>query len=278
MLLFAMLACENPISNELFEADETFLVALPGTGRTGFPANLRALPVADDPLLVATRSAAERLEPLLARVNHVGETLRSTSPDERSPTHRTFAARPITLPERLDPFYVRADLVRADADSEVVWSIDAATDQEGPWETIARGVHEPDGSGTATWHDGLIASVSGTSSDYDDLTIAYDDPGPAEQRAVELTFAVGLGLPEAYSFEGDEAFGFFGVVDLGSVGPLPSFIATWSASDGRGRAEGIQLLDEAERPFVVCWDATGARVFAEGEGIEATGSAASCTL
>ena len=277
MLLLALLACDSPISNELFEADEAFLAALPRASRTGLPGRLRALPEGgDEPVLEAARAATARLEPLVTTMTHLGEVLRNTPPDGRSPTHRTFDARPVSLPDGPDPFQLRADLVRVDEDSELTWTLEAAPSAEGPWSVLARGLHTPDGNGAFTWDAPVLADLRGHEAVYDVATVSYEDPGRADQRVVRIDFPVGLDLPESYALHGEQGLSFVASLDLDGLAPLPSLVTVGLLDEGRGRAEGVQLEGETERAFTTCWNAAGDRVYASGEGLASEGQADAC--
>ncbi len=277
MLVLALLACENPISNAVLLADEAFATALPGAERLGLPANLRALPLSgDEPLLDEAAAAAAGFEPLLTPLVTAGEVLRSTTPSERGPTHRLYEPLALSSPEGAarPTYWVRATLTRAGDAGAILWTLEGAPTADGPWSTLGSGRHEPDGTGSLTWDlatlDAIVGGIPG-----DELRITYDDHGIEEGRTVEFTFPPRLDFPLYYAFYADAGFSFTRRMPLADTHPYPTLVTLVVLPDGRGLAEGLWVRDDVEYPFFLCWDTTGDRVHADG-ALPPMGSSADC--
>lgn len=282
MLLTALFACENPISNAVFEADSDFAAALPGAVRLGLPARLRDLPEGGDELLLPeARAAAGEIEPLITSVVALGEVLRTTDPTERSPTHRLFAPRTLTAPagSSVPTYWIRADLTRAAEDADIDWTVEAAVSADGPWTRLAWGQHAPDGLGELTWDAPVLSALVGDGGTYEALTVTYDEGASRDERTVELEFPPTLGPATFYAFVGDSGFGFSRPMDLTGEGPTPAGVTLVVLPDGAGRAEGARLQGLEEVPFTTCWDSAGVRVYGSGgAGFPASGDAGACAL
>jgi hypothetical protein len=268
MLLALLLACDNPISNAVFLADEDFLAALPGPSRLGFPANLRSLDTTDEPILAFAGEAARDLEPVIETMALVGEVFRSAPPAERTPTSRRYDPRAITLPGTSQTWWMRADLGRATEEAPITWALEAAPTEQGPWTSFATGRHASDGVGEFEWDNPVIASHAGTDDAPPPVEVRYEDVNTDGLREVELTFEATFVLPVTYTFVGPFAFGFTGAFDYAGTGEPEDALPTWAMvvalESGAGRSEGALFTEGREETFVTCWDASGQRVFAGG--------------
>ncbi|MCB9679546.1 MAG: hypothetical protein H6737_30855 [Alphaproteobacteria bacterium] len=282
-LALALLGCENPISNELFYADEEFLAVLPSQSRLGFSslyANTAVQP-GDDPLLVAGFDAAAELDEALTIVTTVGDVLRSTPPLERSDTHRTWGERSIAAPDDVptDLWWIRATIVRAAPGADFTWTIEGAPSADGPWEIVGSGRHDPDGIGTVHWDFAAMGAALGVEV-AGELEADYDETGADREVAFTLPPPAGIGLPAQYHLAGRTVFGWTGELALTTDAEAwPGAAQIFLDESHAGRGHGIVQRPDGEVAFQTCWNAEGAQVFSLGDvDFPAVGAPADCPV
>ncbi|MEZ4319527.1 MAG: hypothetical protein R3F61_18570 [Myxococcota bacterium] len=282
MWFLALAGCANPISNELFNADEEFLSVLPSQQRIGFVgpfANITLQPE-DDPVLVEAFDIAEDLDALLTLVTTVADVLRSTEPSERSDTHRTWSPRSMATPEGApaDLWWIRATIARSARGADFTWSIDGATSADGPWTVLGSGRHDPDGLGTLHWDYAAAGELLAVDLPAE-MDVDYDET--AADRDVQISIQpADIALPMQFAFAGRSVFGWTGDFALTEDG------ATWPGAarvllldDHSGRGEGVLQRPDGEVAFATCWNATGLQVWSEGGAdIPVVGVPADCPV
>lgn len=284
MWVLGLLACQNPITNAVFYEDEAFLSALPSADRVGFSSHFAGLaPGPDaDPLLLHALAEAEALDPLLSLTTGVADVLRSTTPAERSSTHRSWSARALAAPPdaAVDTWWIRADIVRADEVSDAIWTVEGAPGADGPWGELGRGRQEPGGAASYVWDLALTGDLLGQDLGVEmDVELAQDDGDPA-RREVSVRFPASLAIPREYALQGREGFGWTGWLDLGGSGPEPGVGQVILLADHSGRGQAIVLRDEGEVGWGSCWLADGRTSWAQGdaEDLPAGGDPSTCTV
>ena len=273
--------CANPISNELFYADEEFLSAFPSQERVGFSSvyansNLQS---PSDPLLQHVADAASDLDPLLTLITTVSDVLRSTAPSERSDTHRSWSERSMVTPEgsSRELWWIRSTIVRTDVGADFTWTIEGAPQVDGPWVEVAIGRHDPDGLGSFSWDFVSTSQIVGL--DYDigfeaDYTVVNDE------RETQIDVDAGLAFPLRFNFVGPNIFAWTGFFELtNDAVSWPGAAQIFLAADGSGRGEGTLQRIQDEVNFESCWDASGSPVFSAGSAdMESVGQPADCTV
>jgi len=273
--------CTNPISNELFYADEEFLSAFPSQDRIGFSsvyANA-GLESSDDPLLTHASIAASDLDPLLTVITTVSDVLRSTTPSERSDTHRSWTERSMIAPEgsSRELWWIRSTIVRTDVDSDFSWTIEGAPQIDGPWDEVAIGRHDPDGLGTFSWD--FVATSQIVGLDYD-IGFEADYATVNDERETQIDVDAGLAFPLRFNLVGSNIFAWTGFFEITTDGvSWPGTAQIFLGEDGAGRGEGtLQRIDDEVR-FESCWNSGGSQVFTTGSAdMESVGQPADCTV
>jgi hypothetical protein len=278
--------CANPISNEVLNADEQFLAALPSTDRVGFTGPFRGLGADedDDPVLRHGLEIADDLDALLSLMTGVSDILRTSTPSTRTDTNRDWEARSIVAPDdaTADLWWVRASIVRASAEADLLWSIEGSASADGPWVEVGSGRHDPDGIGDLFWDFEATGEVFGTDLP-GVLEVDYDESTP--DREVDLTvFFTDGSLPAQFGLFGRNAFtwtGDFTLTDDGLTWPGGAAIVVLDTGAGRSIG-GIELLD-GPLEFESCWASTGQTTWLEATTvgdvtIPAVGEEADCVV
>ncbi len=262
--------CSNPISNEVLNADEQFLAALPSNDRVGFTAPFAGLQVDDDDdvVLLHGLEIAEELDVLLGLMNGVADILRTSTPTTRTEENRDWDPRSVVAPDdaEADLWWVRASVVRAEAGADLLWNIEGATGPDGPWVEVGHGRHDPDGIGLLTWDFAATGEIVGADlpgileGDYDETT---------GEREVDLTvFSTAGELPFQFSLTGRNGFawtGDFSITDDGMTWPGGAGMVL--LDNGAGRSYGILELPDGSLEFESCWSSAGQTTFITGTSV-----------
>ena len=277
VLLLALAACNNPLSNDVFYADDAFLDALPDADRIGFSSALTRYPRGGvDPVLGAMAIEAEHLNPSITLVIGVTNVLSNSSPDERGDTFRHWAARAVSTPSGAERelYFMRADIAQSTPDSDFTWQIEGAVEEDGPWQVLGSGRHDPDGSGVFTWDLSMTSELVGADP-IGTLDATYD--GRDDSRVTEFDIRANLVTTRTYSFVGGNQFTWVGEVQLGDE-PVEGAGRVFVQADGAGRGLLTVYPDGTEQLQEGCWGINGETQFANGTLIGASGDPASCSV
>lgn len=249
----------------MLNADEQFLAALPSNDRVGFTEPFAGLSIDDDDDLVLQHGLqiASELDALISLMTGVSDILRTSTPTTRTETNRDWEARSVVAPDdaEADLWWVRASIVRASREADLLWTVEAATGPDGPWVEVGFGRHDPDGVGTLTWDFDATGSVIGSELP-GILDIDYDET--TEEREVELIVTpTDGGLPFAFGLTGRNAFawtGDFTLTDDGQTWPGGAVIVLLDT--GAGRSSGLLELPDGSVDFESCWSSGGQTTWA----------------
>lgn len=270
-----LLACNNPLSNEVFYADDQFLQVFPDTRKVGFSNAFAGYPRnTDDPILLAAVEQAEVIEPGLTLMIGVSDLLRNTEPSERSETHRRWDPRSVAAPtgSGIDLWYLRADIARSGRDSDFNWQIEGSRSEDGPYVLLGWGRHHPDGEGELSWDFPATGELFDLGSDGALLDGTYTG---ASNRHTELTIATTSITDAQYTLAGDNFFGWVGSVDLDGT-PQIGAGQVYIRNDGAGRGIAVVYPDGVEAIHETCWGILGQSTYATGSLLPALGTEADC--
>lgn len=265
-LIVVLSGCGDPLSNSLFYEDAAFASALPSARRLAAPRVLLDSASADAALHVRAIEQAELIAAVFDALALSGETVRTTSPDERSDAYRGWDALPVVREDGVQ-WWVRADVRQAQG-SPASWSIDYSETPDGPWGSFAVGQHE-----SAT--TGVIAFTLPDGDVLREFTARYGTEATGE-RNVELSLGLGPVAGDLYwKVVGDGILTWVGLFDVGGRTGLPGIATVKQTLDG-GRGDGF-TVDDDPVSFSSCWDASGREVFHDEPGLS-FGDEAACVL
>ncbi len=281
--LLLLAACGDPISNRDLVADGEFLGALPSEARIGTPADLVNFRLGTSTSLGDAQTAMAVLDLLTAGARASTEALIAATPTERSDVLRAW--EPIPAAAEIDGdtrlWWITAELVRADADADLEWTIRAADAKDGEYALVGEGRHDPAGTGTIEWDAGALGAIVGAPASYDTLSVAYDDTGADDGgRDVTIIGSRG-GIPaDTWALVTTAAFawtGGFTVTD--DAEPAPGYALVYAIAGVGGRAEGEVTRDDATVAWEACWNAAGDEVYFAGDaGVTQVGVPGNCAL
>lgn len=270
-------ACNNPLSNEVFYADETFLAVFPDTERIGFSDAFASYPRnTDDPILLAAVAEAEEIEPTLKLMIGISDLLRNTEPTDRSNTHRRWAPRSVAAPPEasIDLWYLRADIARSGADSDYSWQIEGSREEAGEYALIGWGTHTPDGEGELSWDLPATAALFGLQVGPALLEASYSG---ATDRHTEIAVQTTTITQAQYSFDGQSFFGWVGSVDVDGT-PQVGAGQVYIRPDGAGRGIVVVYPEGVEEVQESCWGLAGQSEYTTGSLLHERGVETDCLV
>jgi hypothetical protein len=274
--------CGSPITNHVLVEDFEFLDALPSRSRHAGPTAVMNAPLKDALLLQEAQQAGDNLNQLTEAIFTVSDVLLATVPDERNTTLRSW--EPVSVVDERDDevflFWVQAELLRTDDSQDIVWTIQAAADTDGPFVDVGTGRHDPSGAGSFRWDISAHAVLIGEQAE-GTLEVKYevDEDGAriSEYRVEEQFF----GTDQLWVTHGQAALAFTSVLELTEDGlEWPGWVQTVHVPEKGGRALGALYKSENDVfNFASCWSADGVSQWVHGDVDIAThGTETNCTL
>lgn len=275
--VLCLVACNNPLSNDIFYADDAFLDALPDTDRIGFSQPLTRYPrQGTDPVLRAMATEAEHLDPSITLLIGVTNILVNSRPSDRGDNYRHWDARAVSTPagSTRELWFLRADIARSSAESDFTWQIEGAPEEGGPWQVVGSGRHDPDGAGSFSWDLAGTAALVG-SPVIGTLDAVYT--GTHADRETEFDIQASALSTRSYAFVGANVFAWVGEVQLPEQ-RVEGAGMVFAQPDGSGRGQLTVYLDGAEQVQEGCWGINGETRYAAGSLTEAVGQPSNCTV
>lgn len=290
--VLGLMACGDPISNQVLYEDELFLSALPSPDRLAPPSEIRIARVGTSAILESAVGEAASVEGIATVLGGAGDALRDQVPDERTDSVRRWT-KPISTAVKIDDatgqqktvlYQVRGDIVQPAGVDVLDWTIEASPEGSDDWVTIAYGTHarDPDeiGQGTLDWD--LLAHVAIIEADDevpDHLHIEYFDGDEKEPRELSIDDENDLELGGTWSVLGDNVITWLGGMTLVSgEAPAVGGAQVFHAPDIGGRAVGARLTAYGEEPFDICWDPNGNDRYVSGVGLPTVGDEKDCAF
>ena len=278
--LLCLAGCANPITNRVFLADLEFIDALPTRQRHQPPKGIHDAAQGDAYLLPYAQTAAGDLGRITDTIINVSESLSASVPSERTITSRAWDPVAV-VGDEASLFWVKAQMVRPDANSDITWTIEASDKSGGGWELLGGGRHAPEGYGDFTWDLDLYTQL--TDSDGEgEVNITYDDYGL--EGAKTATYSIGDALSGGEGMVwvtgADVLIGWNGHFQITEDGnSWPGWAQAVQMPEG-GRAMGsLYTTNIDEVSFEECWTSDGFNQWISGdEGIPSQGNEGDCSV
>jgi hypothetical protein len=260
------------------------VAALPSEERVGPPSQVRLARVGNAAVLQLAVEQAATVGDLTEVMARSGDALRAAVPDTRTEVARGWSS--VQAAGDLDgrrSWWVRGEVLQPSAGEDLTWTIELASDPDGPFTPVGLGGHEPDGDGAIVWELGPTLEVLGLDPSLapGTLEVAYGTDG--ELRATELTYVDGADTLGPWTLVGDQFLGWEGPMALlpdddGDGEPEVAYgAAVVYVGDEGGWGVGELYPAGTSLAFDTCWSAQGDRLYEGGE-IDPLGDADTCPL
>jgi hypothetical protein len=263
LIVLLLLACANPLSNQLFYEDALFVSALPSRERVGPPSALRVARVGDAALLADAVAVAARLGDATEGLGRTGDALRNSPASVRSSVGRAWDAAQAAGDidgERVS-WWARGEVLQPDAASDLTWVVEVATDPSGPYVPVGEGRHDRDGFGEVSWDGDAFAEVVGVSPT-SDLSGSYVDDQPDSPRTLDLSVEGAASVDERWVVQADGVLDWTGAVTVSPDASRGSASVDHRDSGGWGSAE---LFGATPQVIELCWGPTGDVIYQSGD-------------
>ena len=281
--LLLLAACGDPISNRVLAADGEFRGARPSDARLESPAALRDSRLGTSGTLGDAQAAMTLVDLLTLGARASTNALLATTPAQRSDVLRAWEPIPAAAEIGDDTllWWITAELVRADADADLDWTIQASGTKDGEYALIGEGRHDPAGTGTIEWDVGALGALVGVPASYDAITVTYDDTGAEDGgRDVTITGFRGEIPAETWALVTTAAFAWTGVFTVtDDAEPAPGYALAYAIAGVGGRAAGEITRVDQTTAWEACWDPAGDEVYFAGDAdVTQVGVPGNCVL